>query len=216
MPGQMAKGFLAQAEINLKLTYRDKTVIFFNYMFPLIFFFIFAQMFHAEQGGAIVQVLTMVLSIGILGIGFFGAGIRAVQDREANILRRFKVAPISAAPMLVASLLTGILNFLPSALLMILLSHYIYGMPFPQRWISLLLFISLGVLAFRGLGLMIASVVNSAQESQIVIQILYFPMLFLSGMTIPISVFPELAAVGGAVYSVDVPGEWNASDRGKQ
>jgi imidazolonepropionase-like amidohydrolase/ABC-type multidrug transport system permease subunit len=191
MPGQMTKGFLAQAEINLKLTYRDRTVIFFNYLFPLIFFFIFAQMFHAEQGGAIIQVLTMVLSIGILGIGFFGAGIRAVQDREANILRRFKVAPISAAPMLVASLLTGVLNFLPSALLMILLSHYIYGMPFPQRWISLLVFIAIGVLAFRGLGLMIASVVNSAQESQIVIQMLYFPMLFLSGMTIPISVFPN-------------------------
>jgi len=191
MPGQTIKGFLAQAEINLKLTYRDRTVIFFNYMFPLIFFFIFATLFHAEQGGAIVQVLTMVLSIGILGIGFFGAGIRAVQDREANILRRFKVAPISAAPMLVASLLTGVLNFLPSALLMILLSHYIYGMPFPQRWISLLVFIALGVLAFRGLGLMIASVVNSAQESQIVIQMLYFPMLFLSGMTIPISVFPN-------------------------
>jgi imidazolonepropionase-like amidohydrolase/ABC-type multidrug transport system permease subunit len=191
MPGQIIKGFVAQAQINLKLTYRDRTVIFFNYLFPLIFFFIFAQMFHAEQGGAIIQVLTMVLSIGILGIGFFGAGIRAVQDREANILRRFKVAPISAAPMLVASLLTGVLNFLPSALLMILLSHFIYGMEFPERWISLLVFIALGVLAFRGLGLMIASVVNSAQESQIVIQMLYFPMLFLSGMTIPISVFPN-------------------------
>jgi imidazolonepropionase-like amidohydrolase/ABC-type multidrug transport system permease subunit len=190
-PGQITKGFLAQAEINLKLTYRDRTVIFFNYLFPLIFFFIFATLFHAEQGGAIVQVLTMVLSIGILGIGFFGAGIRAVQDREANILRRFKVAPISAAPMLVASLLTGVLNFLPSALLMILLSHFFYGMVFPERWISLLVFIALGVLAFRGLGLMIASVVNSAQESQILIQMLYFPMLFLSGMTIPISIFPN-------------------------
>src|SRR6202047_3439187 len=114
----MLKSFLAQAEMNLKLTYRDKMVVFFNYVFPLFFFFIFAQLFHAEQGGAIIQVLTMVLNIGILGSGFFGAGIRAVQDREANILRRFKVAPISAAPILVASLVTGLLNFLPSVLLM--------------------------------------------------------------------------------------------------
>jgi imidazolonepropionase-like amidohydrolase/ABC-type multidrug transport system permease subunit len=187
----MMKSFLAHAEINLKLTYRDKMVIFFNYLFPLIFFFLFAQLFHAEQGGAIIQVLTMVLSIGILGIGFFGAGIRAVQDREANILRRFKVAPTSAAPILVASLLTGTLNFLPTAILMILLSHFLYGMALPQRWISLLVFISLGVLAFRGLGLMIASVVNSAQEGQLLIQLLYFPMLFLSGAAIPISVLPN-------------------------
>src|SRR6266404_6395526 len=151
------KTYTAQAAINLKLTFRDRTVIFFNYLFPLVFFFIFAQLFHAEQGGAIIQVLTMVLSIGILGSGFFGAGIRAVQDREANILRRFKVAPISAAPMLVASLLTGLLNFLPSAILMALLSHFIYGMALPERWPSLLVFVALGVVAFRALGLLIAS-----------------------------------------------------------
>ncbi len=71
------------------------------------------------------------------------------------------------------------------------------------------------MLAFRGLGLIIASVVNSAQESQIVIQLLYFPMLFLSGTDHSRQLLPELAAVGGAIYPVDVRGEWNASDRGK-
>jgi ABC-2 type transport system permease protein len=187
----MMNSYLAMAAINLKLTFRDRTVIFFNYLFPLVFFFIFAQLFHAEQGGAIIQVLTMVLNIGILGSGFFGAGIRAVQDREANILRRFKVAPISAAPILVASLTTGLLNFLPSAVMMVLLAHFMYGMELPQRWFSLLIFVSIGALAFRSLGLVIASVVNSMQESQIVIQLLYFPMLFLSGTTIPLNVLPN-------------------------
>jgi imidazolonepropionase-like amidohydrolase len=114
-----------------------------------------------------------------------------VQDRETNVLRRFKVAPISAAPMLVASLITGLLNFLPSVLMMVLLSHFIYGMPLPERWFSLLIFVALGSLAFRSIGLIVASVVNSMQESQIVIQLLYFPMLFLSGTTIPISVMPN-------------------------
>ncbi len=187
----MMKTYTAQAAINLKLTFRDRTVIFFNYLFPLVFFFIFAQLFHAEQGGAIIQVLTMVISIGVLGSGFFGAGIRAVQDRETNVLRRFKVAPISAAPMLVASLITGLLNFLPSVVMMVLLSHFIYGMALPERWLSLLIFVALGALAFRSIGLIVASVVNSMQESQIVIQLLYFPMLFLSGTTIPISVMPN-------------------------
>jgi ABC-2 type transport system permease protein len=187
----MMNSYLAMAAINLKLTFRDRTVIFFNYLFPLVFFFIFAQLFHAEQGGAIIQVLTMVLNIGILGSGFFGAGIRAVQEREANILRRFKVAPISAAPILVASLTTGLLNFLPSAVMMVLLAHFLYGMELPQRWFSLLIFVSIGALAFRSLGLVVASVVNSMQESQIVIQLLYFPMLFLSGTTIPLSILPN-------------------------
>ncbi len=54
----------------------------------------------------------MVLIMGILGNGLFGAGMRAVQEREQNILRRFKVAPISPVPILVASLVTGLVHYL--------------------------------------------------------------------------------------------------------
>lgn len=182
--------YLAQTAVNLKLTYRDKVVVFFNYAFPLIFYFVFAGLYKAERGGAIVQVLTMVITIGILGTGFFGAGIRAVQERELGILRRFKVAPIGAGPILISSIVTGVLNYLPVPLVMILLSHFLYGMPFPGRWLSLFAMISLGVVAFRSIGLIIASVVNSAQESQILVQLLYFPMLMLSGATIPLSILP--------------------------
>ena len=184
--------YLAEIAINLKLTRRDKMVLFFNYGFPLIFFFIFSSLFRAEQGsGFSMEIVTMVLVIGVLGNGFFGAGIRAVVDRETGILRRFKVAPIGAGPILVSSLVTGWLNYLPSATLIIVLAHFVYGMPWPHRPFSLFVYLTLGVLAFRSLGSMIASVVNSMQESQIVTQLLYFPMLFLSGATIPITALPS-------------------------
>ena len=42
----------------------------------------------------------MVTTIGILGTGFFGAGMRSVQEREENILRRYKVTPITPVPLL--------------------------------------------------------------------------------------------------------------------
>ena len=35
---------------------------------------------------------------------------------------------------------------------------------------------------FRAMGMIIAAVVNSAQEANILIQLLYLPMLFLSGL----------------------------------
>ena len=74
-----------------------------------------------------------MLVIGILGNGFFGAGIRAVQEREQNILRRFKVAPISPLPILGASLTTGLLLFIPAILLTLILARWLYGMPIPDR-----------------------------------------------------------------------------------
>ncbi len=178
--------YIAHIRMTLRLTFRDRSVLFFNYLFPLMFFFVFGQLMHAEQGGAAPQLVNMVLSIGILGSGFFGAGMRAVMDREANILRRFKVAPIGPGPILASSMVAGLVHFLPLAALTIALAHFLYGMPIPDQWGSLLGFLIVGVLAFRAMGGIIGAVANSMQESQIIIQILYFPMLFLGGATFPL------------------------------
>lgn len=187
------RSYWAHIRIHLKLTFRDRLVVFFNYVFPLLFFFTFAQIFGSSRGAPSTQVVSMVLIIGVLGNGFFGAGIRAIQDRELNILRRYKAAPITPAPLLVASMVTGWVNYLPMALLVLGLSHFSFGVLFPTNWISLLAFLSLGIICFRAIGLMIASVVNSAQEGQILIQLFYIPMLLLSGATLPFELLPGWA-----------------------
>jgi imidazolonepropionase-like amidohydrolase/ABC-type multidrug transport system permease subunit len=184
------KGYLSLIQVNLRLALRERIAIFFNYIFPLIFFFAFGQLMHAGQGGAITQIVTMVLVIGILGNGLFGGGIRAVQDREMNVLRRFKVAPISPTPILVASIATGWALYMPAVILTLALARIVYGMEVPDRWLSLLVLVSLGVVAFRAVGLIIAAVANSAQESQVLVQLVYLPMLFLTGTTFPITLLP--------------------------
>src|SRR2546421_10127057 len=64
-------------------------------------------------------------------------------------------------------------------------------MPLPPQLVSLVIFVCLGSIAFRSLGLIVAAVVNSSQESNILIQPIYMGMLFLSGITVPITFFPE-------------------------
>src|SRR5580700_3324590 len=178
-------------KIDIRLAFRQRVVIFFNYLMPLVFFFIFAQAYHAAEGGVILQVVAMVTVLGILGNGLFGAGIRAAQDRENNILRRYKVAPISPLPLLVASTVTGLVVYMPYVVLMLALAKLYYGMVMPQHTGAMLFFIMLGVLAVRSLGLIVASVVNSMQESAILVQIIYMAMLFLSGTTFPPTMFPN-------------------------
>ncbi len=184
------KPYLALIRTDVRLAFRHKAVIFFTYLLPLAFFFIFSEANHAERGGAIVQVITMVLVIGILGNGAFGGGMRAVQERENNILRRYKVAPISPLPLLVASTVTGLLVYMPLVIFTIGTAHFRYGMDLPANLTALLVFIMLGLVAIRSLGLIIASVVNTVQESNILIQIAYMSMLFLSGTTFPVAMFP--------------------------
>ena len=136
---------------------RNRSALFFNYAFPLIFFFIFAQSFHAQQGGAILQVVAMVATIGVIGNGLFGAGMRAVQEREQGILRRYKVTPISPVPLLVSSIVTGVIIYVPFIALMLLLGKTIYHMPMPAQAGSLFVFVIFGVAAFRSIGLIIGA-----------------------------------------------------------
>ncbi|MCL4796400.1 MAG: ABC transporter permease [Bryobacteraceae bacterium] len=186
------RAYWAYTRSTLQLTMRDRTVLFFSYLFPLIFFIAFGEGLGAAQGaGAATQVIVMVLVLGVLGNGFFGGGMRATHERETGILRRFKVAPITPAPILVASIVTGWVIYMPAIFLFFGISRWRYGLPFPENWVSLLVFLFFGVIAFRSMGLIVAAVVNSMAESQIIIQLLYFPMLLLSGATIPLSILPE-------------------------
>ena len=188
------KPYLAVIAMDIRLALRLRAVIFFNYLFPLIFFFTFATVLKGESG-AMTFVVTMSVTLGVLGSGFFGAGIRAIQERELGILRRYKVTPITPAPLLVGSMFTGWAIFIPYIVLLLLMAHFIYHMPLPVHFFELLVFISLGLVAFRALGLVIASVANTMQEGTILVQLFYFPMLLLSGATFPSEKFPRVMQI---------------------
>ena len=190
------KSYLALIAIDLRLALRQRTVIFFNYLFPLIFFFTFGVFLGANGNPAkATLVLNMSTTLGILGNGLFGAGIRALQEREMNILRRYKVTPITPGPILVSSMVTGWIIFMPYILLLLMVSHYWYHMPWPGHPLALVVFISIGLIAFRAIGLVIASVANTMQEGTILVQLLYFPMLFLSGATFPVEQGPRILRI---------------------
>ena len=188
------KPYLAIIAMDIKLALRLRAVIFFNYLFPLIFFFTFATVLKGKTD-AMSFVVTMSVTLGVLGSGFFGAGIRAIQERELGILRRYKVTPITPTPLLVGSMFTGWAIFIPYIVLLLLMAHFIYHMPLPAHFFGLLVFISLGLIAFRSLGLVIASVANTMQEGTILVQLFYFPMLLLSGATFPSEEFPRIMRI---------------------
>jgi imidazolonepropionase-like amidohydrolase/ABC-type multidrug transport system permease subunit len=185
------KAIWAHILSNLRLTMRERIVLFFNYAFPLGFFFLFATLGKARETNTISSVLTSVLTIGLLGNGFFGGGIRAVAERENGILRRFKVAPPGPLPILVSSLVVGVLQYLPVVILMLVLSMAMYGMPWPSNVLDFLVFVIVAILAMRSMGGVIAAVANSMAEGQVIIQCLYLPMMLLSGATMPVSLLPE-------------------------
>ena len=49
------KSYLELIKIDIKLALRQRTVIFFNYLFPLVFFFTFGSILRAGQSGGALR-----------------------------------------------------------------------------------------------------------------------------------------------------------------
>jgi ABC-2 type transport system permease protein len=188
------KSYIALIDVDLTLLARNKTVPIFQYVFPLLFFLFVAGIFKlGDKGSSPAQVLAMVFTLGMLANGLYGAGMRLVQDREGGTLRRYKVAPITPLPLLVASIVTGWTVYVPLVIGLIVLGRVGYGMPWPARPVTFAALVLLGLAAFRAMGLIIAAVANTTQESNSLIQLAYAPSLLLSGATVPLSVLPGWA-----------------------
>jgi ABC-2 type transport system permease protein len=129
---------------------------------------------------------------------FWGLSVQLVTFREQGILRRFRVAPVTASAMLASSLLSNYFLTLPTIVVEFFLSRSVFHMAGLGNLFSVFILVTLGTISFASLGLIVASVTNTMQETQIINQIIWFVFLFISGATVPFPLLP------GAVQAVAV------------
>src|SRR5437868_15423332 len=112
---------------------------------------------------------------------------------EQGILRRFHVSPVTAPDMLASSLLANYVLTLPTVSVEVFLARFIFHVPSLGNLFSLAILVTVGTVSFGSLGLVVASVTNTMQETQVLNQIIWLPLIFLSGATLPMGYLPKSA-----------------------
>jgi ABC-type multidrug transport system permease subunit len=130
---------------------------------------------------------------------FWGLSAMLVTFREQGILRRFHVTPVTATDMLASSILANYLLTLPTVLVELLFARVIFHVVNLGDLLSLFVLVTVGTVSFASLGLVVASVTNTMQETQVLNQLIWLPLIFLSGATLPIAYLPKVAQ-GVAVF----------------
>jgi ABC-2 type transport system permease protein len=183
------KTILTLAAMRIRITLRNKAFLFFSLIMPMVFFFLYGSVFAKGNVQAVTFLMGPVLSLTVMGT-FWGLSMQLVTWREQGILRRFRLAPLAPATMIASSVIANYALILPTVFLQLFLARYIYHVTAFGNWITLFVFVILGITCFGALGLIVASVTNTMQETQIINQLLWFSFLFLSGATVPLSVLP--------------------------
>src|SRR6202044_2628988 len=147
-------------KIRVRLAMRNRTFLFFSLIMPLGFLFFFVLVFSKGSTGWIGYILGAVLTLTVMG-SFWGLSVQLVMFREAGILRRFRLAPVGAGPMLASSILANYILVVPSVTIEILVSKWVLHM---QSWGNLwaiFLLVTVGWAAFSAFGLIAASVTHT-------------------------------------------------------
>jgi ABC-2 type transport system permease protein len=176
-------------KVRLRLAMRNRMFLFFSLIMPLGFLFFFAALFGRGRAGWIGYILGAILTMTVMG-SFWGLSVQLVIFREQGILRRFRLAPLGAGPMLASSVFANYILLIPTVAIEMIVCRWTFHLKNFGNLGEIFVLITFGSWAFSALGLIVASVTNTMQETQIINQILWTGLLFLSGATVPLAVFP--------------------------
>lgn len=161
-------------------------------LFPPMFYALFAILMPFKGGGwqAGHYLLATYLVFGVMGPGLFGFGVMVAIERERGWLTLKRVAPMPPGAYLLAKLVMAMIFAAIIFAILALLARFGAGVELPvARWALLFVIAMLGVLPFCALGLWIGTLA-SGEGAPAIVNLIYLPMGFLSGLWFPIMLLP--------------------------
>jgi len=190
------RSFLKLTWMEMKLFLREPQAAFFTLVFPLILLFVYGAVYgnapspmFGGRGSVDVSVPSYTALI-IAVSSLISLPIILSTYRETGILRRFKTTPLRPLALLAADVIVVFTMTAFGMVLLIAAARIFYGLKFTGDAAGFGLAFILSCLSIFSLGFILAAVIKTARTAQITGMAFFFPMIFLSGATIPIEIMP--------------------------
>jgi ABC-2 type transport system permease protein len=164
--------------------------------FPLMFYLLFGVLLGPAHGGAQVarRALASFMVLGTIAPGLFALGITLATDRERGLLELKRALPMPRGIYLAAKMAMALLFAAIVALLIMGLAMLLAGVSLAfVQWGELLALALFGVLPFCAIGLCVGALTR-ASAAPAVLNLIYLPMSFLSGLWVPLQFLPHSLA----------------------
>ena len=191
---------------------QDRSRMLSSFGMPLLFLVIFGAGFNRIIGSLtegvdfIKFIFPGILAMTVLMTSLF-SGLSVVWDREFGFLKELLVAPLSRSGVVLGKAVGGAAVALMQGIIMLLLAPVLGISLSPLMVLKLVPLLVVVSLSLSSLGILIASRMRSQQGFHMVMQLLIFPLIFLSGVFFPVNnVSPWLevvAKINPVTYGVD-------------
>lgn len=188
------RSYALEAKTECLRMLREPMFVLPTLLFPALFYLLFGVLLNRGNAGAAQYMLASYGVFGVIGAAMFGLGVTIAIDRQRGLLRLKRVLPAPPGAPLLAKMLMAMAFALAVWLIVGLVARFAAGVQLSAaQWALLALVEVLGALPFCAIGLVFGTLV-SGNASPAVLNLVYLPMAFLSGLWLPLSMLPDVVA----------------------
>lgn len=131
-----------------------------------------------------------ILAMALMQLGLFGV-FQFMNLREQKVIRGLAVTPLPRSVIFQSEVLLRLITALVQTVLIVFVGWIVFGVEIVGNPLLVFGLVILGAMTFVSLGYMLASFANSLESGRNIIQLVQFPMMFLSGIFFPIDFMPD-------------------------
>jgi ABC-2 type transport system permease protein len=177
--------FARELRTQQRLFWRSRESAFFTFALPLVLLILLGTAYGDEEVDGIrasTYLLAGFLGYGIVATAFAGLAISIVVRRESGVLKRVRGTPLPSGVYLGALIASTLAVMALETIAQLLVGRFLLDAGWPASPLSFALTIVLGVAAFAALGLAVTGFVKSSEGSSAIVNAIYLPMIFISGV----------------------------------
>jgi imidazolonepropionase-like amidohydrolase/ABC-type multidrug transport system permease subunit len=185
------QSYRALVRAQLTAFLRSKAALFWSVAFPLGFLFLFGGIMARGNARAATFMLPGLLTTMLISGSLFGIVMPMVLARETGVLRRFRVTPLNASTVIVAHGTTAIIQNAITFCLVLTVARFAFKTEIMGSLGALGVVFLFAAFSMVPLGLLVGSAARDMRSAPPIINLLFFPLMFLSGSAFPFALLPD-------------------------
>jgi ABC-2 type transport system permease protein len=184
--------------------WRNPAAAGFSFVFPILLLLIFASTsknskidtLGAGKVNFVQYYIPAIVAFGVMGVCFTNLAISMTFKRDQGVLKRVRGTPLPAWAYLGGVVGNAVIVTIILSALVIGVGIIFYSVTWPGHLLALILALSVGAATFCTLGLATTTVIPNSDAAPAVVNIVFFPLVAISGVFFPVQKGSTLATIG--------------------
>jgi ABC-2 type transport system permease protein len=170
-----------QYRLERRMFWRNPSAAFFNFALPLLFLAFFGAVFSGSQEDLDI-IVPGIAGMSVMSTTFSALAMNMTFLREQGVLKRMRGTPLPSGAYLSGVFANAVTNTVIQITLVVLAGKAFFGVDWPQEWLSLAVFVLVGVVALAALGVAWSHVIPNFDSAPAYVNIVFLPVIFISGV----------------------------------